>query len=72
MMMAFPTVLTLRTTHNGVRLFNEPVREIAKLQGKSHQFEKSLTFREANENLKGISSDLLHFKFDIENENIMA
>ena len=35
MMMAFPTVLTLRTTHNGVRLFNEPVREIAKLQGKA-------------------------------------
>ena len=72
MMMAFPTVLTLRTTHNGVRLFNEPVREIAKLQGKAISSKSRSHSEKLMKILKGISSDLLHFKFDIENENIMA
>jgi len=34
---SFPTELTLRTTPNGVRMFGEPVKEIEKIHGKTHQ-----------------------------------
>ena len=33
----FPTNLTLRTTDAGIRMFGEPVEEIAKLHGKKHE-----------------------------------
>ena len=70
-MMAFPTVLTLRTTKDGIRMFNEPVKEIEKLHKESHKWE-NLTIEEANEKLKGIDSRLLHIKCEIENINSIA
>lgn len=70
-LMSFPTELTLRTGANGVRMFNEPVKEIEKLHKKSHKWE-SLTLKQANEKLKQINADLLHVKCEIENINSIA
>ena len=70
-LMTFPTELTLRTTPNGVRMFNEPVKEIEKLYKKSHIWE-GLTWRQANEELKKIDSELLHVKCEIENINAIG
>jgi sucrose-6-phosphate hydrolase SacC (GH32 family) len=67
-LMTFPTRLTLRTTANGIRMFNEPVREIEKLYQKSYRWE-NLTWKEANQNLKDINTELLHIKCEIENVN---
>jgi sucrose-6-phosphate hydrolase SacC (GH32 family) len=64
--MSFPTELTLRTTKNGVRLFNEPVKEIEQLYKKSHKW-LDLTPIQANRNLKDINTELLHIKCEIEN-----
>jgi sucrose-6-phosphate hydrolase SacC (GH32 family) len=38
-LMSFPTELTLRNTANGVRMFNEPVKEIEKLHLKEYKWE---------------------------------
>ncbi|MHC4216431.1 MAG: glycoside hydrolase family 32 protein, partial [Planctomycetota bacterium] len=65
-MMSFPTELTLRNTKNGVRMFNEPVKEIKKLYKKSYKWEE-LTAREANKKLQGINTELMHIKCEIEN-----
>jgi sucrose-6-phosphate hydrolase SacC (GH32 family) len=70
-MMSFPTELTLRSTANGIRMFNEPVDEIEKLQKKEHKW-VNLNIREANERLANITSDLLHVKCEIENINSIA
>jgi sucrose-6-phosphate hydrolase SacC (GH32 family) len=70
-MMSFPTELTLRTTANGVRMFNEPVKEIEKLHKKEHKWE-NLTRQQANEKLKQINTRLLHVKCEIENINSIA
>ena len=70
-LMSFPTELTLRTTANGIRMFNEPVKEIALLHKKAHKWE-NLSMEEANEALKMIDADLLHVKCEIENENAIA
>ena len=70
-LMSFPTELTLRTTANGIRMFNEPVKEIGLLPTKSRKWE-DLTMEEANEALGKIDADLLHIKCEIENENAIA
>ena len=70
-LMSFPTELTLRTTANGVRMFNEPVKEIEKLHAKAHKWE-GLTVEQANKKLKNIDSSLLHVKCEIENINAIA
>jgi sucrose-6-phosphate hydrolase SacC (GH32 family) len=70
-LMSFPTELTLRSTANGVRMFNEPVKEIEKLHKKSYQWE-TLTVEQANEELKKINAHLLHVKCEIENINAIA
>ncbi|OUT95789.1 MAG: hypothetical protein CBB92_11150 [Flammeovirgaceae bacterium TMED32] len=68
MMMAFPTQLTLRTRKEGVRMFNQPVKEILGLH-KSEKILNNITPEEANEVLANIKSDMLHLKFQIENIN---
>jgi len=70
-LMSFPTELTLRKTANGIRMFNEPVKEIEKLHTKNHLW-NSLTVEEANEKLEEVDSGLLHVKFEIENINAIA
>ena len=70
-LMSFPTELTLRKTANGVRMFNEPVKEIEKLHKKAHKWD-SLTPKQANEKLKGIDAGLLHVRCEIENINAIA
>lgn len=70
-LMSFPTELTLRNTANGVRMFNEPVKEIEKLHTKAHKWD-SLTVKQANRELKNIDSSLLHVKCEIENINAIA
>ncbi|MCK4751733.1 MAG: hypothetical protein KAT15_31975, partial [Bacteroidales bacterium] len=70
-LMSFPTELTLRTTANGIRMFNEPVKEIGSLHTKVHKWE-NLTMEEANEALGRIDADLMHVKCEIENENAIA
>ncbi len=70
MMMTFPTELSLRTTNDGVRLFNEPVRELELLYTNSYSWE-NLTPQEANKKMEGISSKQLHVKCVIENEKAM-
>lgn len=46
-MMSFPAELTLRTTPNGIRMFAEPVKELATLYRKSDKF-KPMTLQPAN------------------------
>lgn len=69
-MMAFPTELTLRTTHDGIRLFNEPISEISRLHAKSHVF-SDLSVQQAKEIFKSIDAELLHIEYEIDNTNIM-
>ncbi|MGI9545421.1 MAG: DUF4980 domain-containing protein, partial [Cyclobacteriaceae bacterium] len=64
-LMVFPTVLTLRTTQNGVRLFSEPIEEVKDLHKKSYNW-TNLTLAEANENLKKVQGDLFHIKMEVE------
>ena len=40
-MMLLPTELTLRTTKDGIRMFNRPVREVEMLQGKEYSLESN-------------------------------
>jgi sucrose-6-phosphate hydrolase SacC (GH32 family) len=70
-LMSFPTELTLRKTANGVRMFNEPVKEIEKLHLKEYKWE-GLALDEANEKLSAIDAELLHVKCEIENINAIA
>jgi len=70
-LMSFPTELTLRTTTNGIRMFNEPVTEIEILHKKAYKWD-SLTLKEANEKLEKIDAELLHVKCEIENINAIA
>jgi sucrose-6-phosphate hydrolase SacC (GH32 family) len=65
-MMSFPTELTLRNTKNGVRMFNEPVKEIKKLYKKNYKW-KDLTVRQANKHLEDVNTELMHIKCEIEN-----
>ena len=70
MMMGFPTELSLRSTNDGIRMFNEPVSEISNLHTKTSEF-NNLTISEANEKLGDASSAMLHLKFEVENINVM-
>jgi sucrose-6-phosphate hydrolase SacC (GH32 family) len=70
-LMSFPTELTLRSTANGIRMFNEPVDEIEELHSKEYKW-KSLTLEEANENLSTVNAELLHVKCEVENINAIA
>ncbi len=70
-LMSFPTELTLRSTANGIRMFNEPVKEIEKLHQKEYSW-ASLTVEEANKELENIKADLLHVECEIENINAIA
>ncbi|MDH3649493.1 MAG: GH32 C-terminal domain-containing protein, partial [Saprospiraceae bacterium] len=63
-MMLFPTELTLRSTPNGVRLFNGPIGEITNLHRKSHRWE-NLDRDSANEKLKAVSGELFHIKMKV-------
>ena len=64
-LMLLPTALTLRTTKEGIRLFNNPVKEVDKLQ--TLLFENnSITSREANQLLNKYSNeDCFRVKFTI-------
>ncbi len=70
-MMSFPTELTLRSTANGVRMFNEPVKEIEKLYTNTHSW-TDLTLDQANEVLENVTADLLHVKCQVENITAIA
>ena len=70
-LMSFPTELSLRSTANGVRIFNQPVKEIEELRKNSYQW-NSLTPDLANEKLRNIDSSLLHVRCEIENINAIA
>ena len=70
-LMGFPTELTLRTTANGTRMFNEPVQEIETLHKETYKW-VNLTTDQANEKLKRIKADLLHVKCEIENINAIG
>jgi sucrose-6-phosphate hydrolase SacC (GH32 family) len=70
-LMSFPTELTLRNTANGIRMFNEPVKEIKKLHKKSYHWE-TLSLEQANKELRNVDADLLHVKCEIENINAIA
>ena len=64
-MMLFPTELSLRSTPNGVRLFNEPIAEITQLHQKSHRW-TNLDRETTNEKLKAVSGDLFHIKMKVQ------
>ncbi len=70
-LISFPTELTLRTTANGIRMFNEPVKEIELIHENAHRW-KNLTMEEANNSLKSIDAELFHIRCEIENENAIA
>jgi fructan beta-fructosidase len=61
-MMLLPTELTLRTTADGIRLFNSPIKEVEGLHGIQFQW-NNITKEKANEYLKTIKEeDHLHLK----------
>ena len=63
-MMLFPTELTLKSTPNGVRMFNNPIQEIENLHSKSYRWE-NLDRESANEKLKSVEGDLFHIKMKV-------
>ncbi|MDR2919530.1 MAG: DUF4980 domain-containing protein [Tannerella sp.] len=63
--MLLPTTLTLKTTKDGIRLFNNPVKEVDKLQTLLFQ-KQTIQVKEANELLHSYSnSDCLRVQFTI-------
>ncbi|MBN2173149.1 MAG: glycoside hydrolase family 32 protein, partial [Bacteroidales bacterium] len=67
-MMCFPTELSLRTTHEGIRMFSEPIGAIEKLHVKEHDL-SGLSVSEANQKLSEITHDLLHIVARLESLN---
>ncbi len=63
-LMLFPTVLTLKSTKNGTRLFNRPLKEIEELYQKSYSW-KNLTTQSANEKLQAAEGDIFHIKMKV-------
>lgn len=63
-LMLFPSELTLKSTRNGIRLFNNPIREINQLSKKSHRW-TNLDKATANEKLKTVKGDLFHVKMKV-------
>jgi len=65
-MMTFPVELTLRTAHDGLRLFVNPVKEIELLHDTRHAWENE-TLAEGGANLlAGVSGDLFHLRAELE------
>lgn len=56
MLMLLPTELTLRTTKDGIRLFNNPVKEIEALEGE-YQSWNDLTANDATEKLRAFNTN---------------
>ncbi|MDZ7722224.1 MAG: GH32 C-terminal domain-containing protein [candidate division KSB1 bacterium] len=65
-MMTFPTQLSLRTTHQGIRLFSEPVREIEKLHVKKYQWQNLKIKGKAFQLPQPVNDELLHIKAEFE------
>jgi sucrose-6-phosphate hydrolase SacC (GH32 family) len=64
-MMTFPTELSLRQSNEGIRLYNEPVKEIGNLHAKALKW-SNLDLADANKKLKQVNGDLIHLKIQIE------
>ena len=62
-MMLFPTEFTLKTTPNGIRLFANPVKEVAQLHEKSYEW-KSATTKAVNQELEKIKPGPIHVKLN--------
>jgi fructan beta-fructosidase len=63
--MTFPCELTLRTTDEGIRLFNRPIEEIKDLHHKTHSWE-NITVKQGDNPLDGISGDLFDIRAEFE------
>lgn len=65
-MMLFPNELTLRKTREGIRLYCNPVRELAQLHNKEYAWENT-NVKTVNEALKNVQGDLFHgiIEFDL-------
>jgi len=64
-LMLLPTELTLRTTKEGIRLFNNPIKEVEMLQTPIFQ-RNNITVKEANESLHSYSnSDCMRIRFTL-------
>ena len=63
-MMVF-TEFSLRTTRNGIRLFNNPIKEIELLHNKSYEW-SNISINDANNELKKVDGDLFHIKMKVE------
>jgi fructan beta-fructosidase len=63
-MIGLPVELTLRPTEDGLRLFANPVREIAKLRSGAKQFKPSV-LRPGEKALGGFESELLEVAVDV-------
>ena len=64
-MMVFPTEFSLKTTRNGIRLFNQPIKEIELLHNKSFQLGE-VSIADANTKLQKTKGDLFHIKMKVE------
>ncbi|MBL7222601.1 MAG: GH32 C-terminal domain-containing protein [Candidatus Brocadiae bacterium] len=64
-MMDFPVELTLRTTDEGIRMFAEPVREIALLHRKKHAWQKVALEDGGDNPLKDAQGNLFHIVAEI-------
>jgi sucrose-6-phosphate hydrolase SacC (GH32 family) len=62
--MGIPVELTLRTTDEGLRVFANPVRELASLRTRSHSL-KAQTFRPGENPASSIKGELLDIETDI-------
>lgn len=62
--MTFPTKLTLRTTTDGVRMFAEPVDELASLRKRTHKLPDEKLF-DATHPIPGLSGDLFAIHLDL-------
>ncbi|MEN6347355.1 MAG: GH32 C-terminal domain-containing protein, partial [Armatimonadia bacterium] len=63
-MMDFPVELTLHTTPEGVRMFANPVAEIAGIHGRKHDF-TGLELADEEKPLPGLQGDLFHVDLQI-------
>ena len=63
--LSFPCVLTLRTTPDGIRMYRQPVKEIAALRAKEDRWE-NLTLKPGDNPLADLSGDLWEIQAEIE------
>lgn len=64
-MMDFPVELTLRPTEEGLRLFANPVRELASLHARAWQWQ-DLALPAGERTLPGVKGELLHLQAELE------